>query len=257
MSIKKEIKFCQFNMLAPLWVSKNYKLLPCYMKYESKNRLKVSLKYLKALNCDIYCLSEVEELQIKTINQFLGSDYYCYVPNAYGFWSEWLDGKTWISNGTCIISKNGIKIKNSYALDFKDGCRASCAYIENIKLDVISLHLDVGNNGKKEMQNIFDYLSKNKNNQIVSGDFNLTDISLFLRNGYRQGFKNIEDLNTTPAGNGIIDHTIVKGNMLIDSKILSIGTGSDSIGKIINSLCDTVIENGSDHFATISEIKFI
>jgi len=84
------MRVCQLNILAPIWINEEYKVLPCYELYTSPQRLNVTLNYLKNINADIYCLCEVEEIQMDVIDKAFKSHHSFYTSNAEGFWSEFL-----------------------------------------------------------------------------------------------------------------------------------------------------------------------
>jgi endonuclease/exonuclease/phosphatase family metal-dependent hydrolase len=249
------ILVCQMNILAPLWVTSIYNVLPCYDLYIDPDRLSRTLQYLKKFDADIYCLSEIEETQIQDIKLSFPKYEVVYTSNADGFWSEWLTSdtvsKTWVSNGTCILIRSSkFKIKNAETIKFNDydGCRATLATLlyNNVCFVVVSVHFDTTDEKYIEAQVLLDILEGIHQKlpeavYVISGDFNFVDISAFESKGYMCLYD--QSIQTTPIPQGMIDHTLVKGAVDIESEIHSLG-----------NICSTVSVNGSDHYATTSTI---
>lgn len=234
------------NILAPTWVTSMYKLLPCYDSYTSTERLHKSLSYLSKLSCDVYCLSEVEESNMPAIIQFFGPEWdTLYVSHDNGFWREWLEGKEWVSNGTCIISNRNIvgNIRPS-SLRLGDGCNAShiLCMIQGRIVSLASVHFDTSDKKWTEAKQLLHHLQKTRCDvSIISGDFNFTDVSTFEDLGYMECAR---EGHSTPLCQGMIDHTLVLGARRVSGYIDRLGDA-----------CSTVHVNGSDHYATISTIQ--
>ncbi len=246
------LKVCQLNMLAPMWVNKEYKILPCYQNFASPKRLKITLRYIANLNADIYCLCEVEQEQLSDIAlSFPG--YICvFTSHKRGFWSEWLEDRAWVENGTCILLKTPFSEADS--IDFGDGCR--CTIIKcthDLPLTIISVHFDTGDRKYAETEKLLKYIDTISGTCIISGDFNYTNINKFIDAGYSDG--NLKGIDTTPLPQGMIDHTLVKGASSIREHILRIpNRNAYTINEVVKDICKTVIKNGSDHYATVSII---
>lgn len=241
---QRELSLVQMNLLAPNWVGAMYKLLPCYDEYASQQRLNKSLSYLSGFDAQIYCLSEVEESDLPEIRDFFGDDWsVVYASHKNGFWREWLEGKEWVSNGTCILVHRSLKRLSTAVIDLGDGCTASHALLQSASglVSVTSVHFDNGENKWTEAARLLQWLERIKCDvNIVAGDFNFTDVSMFEEAGY---VETAQDKQSTPMPQGRIDHTMVRGARRVSGRIHNLG-----------DLCTTVHKNGSDHYATTSSI---
>jgi endonuclease/exonuclease/phosphatase family metal-dependent hydrolase len=133
------IKLCQLNLLAPMWVNEEYKVLPWYDLYVDPKRLNHTLAYLKDLDADIYCLCEVEARQLGKLDKAFPNYHRMFTSNAASFWSEWatpVHGKKaeWMPNGTCTLLNSDIYELKDHAyinlgkgnqLGEGDGCRCT------------------------------------------------------------------------------------------------------------------------------------
>jgi len=115
---------------------------------------------------------------------------------------------------------------------------------------------------------------------IISGDHNTTDVSKFINRGFVEPFHNTSE--TTPLPQGMIDHTLVyvvhratnrNIDVRITGKILAIPTDTATIivpdicgivaptidpnvcSRVVNSICQTIEINGSDHYATTTTLR--
>lgn len=235
------------NLLAPNWVGSMYKLLPCYDEYADKQRLMKSLLYLSKFDAAIYCLSEVEERDLPRIRAFYGHDWkIVYASHKNGFWREWLEGKEWVSNGTCILVHNSLDLIDTAVVDLGDGCTAAHAIVgmaspSAVVISIASVHFDNTDNKWTEAARLLSWLdSVECDVSIVSGDYNFTNISMFEQLGY---VETAHDKQTTPMPQGRIDHTMVRGAHRVLGRVHNLG-----------DLCTTVHRNGSDHYATTSSI---
>ena len=255
------MNLCQMNILAPLWLSKMYASLPCYDQYADRMRLDKTLAYLRVFDSDIYCLSEVQEQDLPTIRRLFDSWFVVYSSHECGFWKEWLEGKEWISNGTCImIRKSQLTLLDPRSIDLGNGCTASHAMVVRVgtglRISIISLHLDTsegvrnehrveerleGTRLQEQLDRLVHYLqSIDYDVSIISGDWNTTDVSRFTSLGY---VETASGLQSTPIPQGRIDHTLVLGAIDVEGQVHSLGDA-----------CSTVHVNGSDHYATTSTI---
>lgn len=238
---------CQMNLLAPVWLGEMYKLLPCYDRYASKDRLSTSLSYLISFDSDIYILSEVQEQDLPQIRATFGLDWnVVYASHEHGFWKEWLEGREWISNGTSIVvRKSQFESIYSRPIHLGNGCVASsltCKHTNSkLLVSIVSLHLDTTENKWLQAENLLAQIAHPTHSiSIVAGDFNYTDVSMFTSLGY---VESATDKESTPIPQGRIDHTLVLGARKVVGTIHSLGDA-----------CSTVHTNGSDHYATTSQI---
>lgn len=252
------IKVIQLNMLAPLWVDEQYKQFPCYTDIVSPTRVSKTLEYLQSFDVDVYVLCEVEQLSLKQIKKHFGKHYtVTFTSNKIGFWSEYLKGKKWVENGTCIIikKKNATKVQTS-AIDLGDGCMVTVAEMmwEGSVVAVIAVHFDTGPRKYFEVDTLLQELKRFDNGDvcIVSGDFNMISTQEFNDRGY-VGTVLCQE-HTTILLEGVIDHTIVKGAKRIRSTVLRapITKCSSMTSGIAGRLCGN--PSGSDHYATLSTI---
>ena len=263
---------CQHNILAPVWINDSYRYLPCYLRYISPERLSVTLNYLSALcSADVYCLNEVEANQLSTISNHFKEYKFYFGSNKEGFWTEWLNSKEWVANGTCLLIKKKYKIVESKIIDFEDGCRGLLAKFiieDKTIVNIIGVHFDNGDAKYVEARKLLNLLKYDDNFKneviIISGDYNFTNLEMFYQDGYLEpiqlrhnnnNFKKIE--NSTPIPQGIIDHTVIKNGFPICQYIDAFDTMDNinkfgNVTKIVRNLCETVEKNGSDHYATIS-----
>jgi endonuclease/exonuclease/phosphatase family metal-dependent hydrolase len=270
------LTLCQHNILAPLWVDEKYQLLPCRDLYTAPDRLLKTLAYLRGLTkVDIYCLCEVEQNQLDIIWQHM-PEYYCiFGSNRTGFWSEYLSKRQWAGNGTCtLIKKGNFSIVGTELIDFGDGCRctlvtlrkrnhslhSSNMFVEdhnNPLLTIITVHFDTGAKKFVEANLLLQMLDGVNGPVIIAGDYNFTDISMFIQHGYIETVRHRHDPNTTPIPQGPIDHTLVKHAVPIyaftDTMHNKQGLLEDPLS-LIKPICRTVALNGSDHYATLSYI---
>lgn len=249
------LKITQLNILASIWLTDEYKLLPCYPIYNSQMRLEITLNYLKRQDSNLYFLSEVLSSQLSRIKQVF-PEYTClFSSNDPVFWKEWLGDREWKSNGTCILFKGKIDDYGSYNLG--DGCRCTCARIEKVIL--VSVHFDTENKKYLETKSLLSLLAGSRDCTIViSGDYNFTNLSLFLNQGYQELFR--KERYSTPLHEGVIDHTLVYsplkircGGRIDTLKDLS---KEDLVNKGLQ-LCKTAMINGSDHYCTNGFIEFL
>jgi len=263
--MNSQLTVVQFNLLAPLWVSNLYKQLDCYKDFKDKNRYKAVIDYVnKQLPiADIYCLSEVSQEALKEIvNTFTGHDG-LFVPNDPDYWHEWLaeDLQQTTPNGVAILV-NPQKIKAQKTMSFAYGDGGYAAIFEGIVLSsgasirIISVHLDVGDEKKRQIKKLLEYLASLKvtNITILSGDFNTAHLETFTALGFVETVQQ-KTINTIPGVMGVegkIDHTLVLGNVKIFGKVYTIPHQNVNIAK---RYCDTVKYNHSDHYATVSIIK--
>lgn len=302
------IRLCQLNLLAPMWINKEYKVLPCYDLYVDPKRLNVTLAYLKDISADIYCLCEVEARQLDKIDEAFPNYHRMFTSNATRFWSEWTTpevttkGKTdnkegkWIANGTCTLLNASVYdvMKHTYinlGLSKKkgdgDGCR--CTLVQaihkksNYSILIATVHFDTEVKKFMEAFTLIEALEELQSRKhfdivLISGDYNFTDISSFERVGYTELVK--EKSDTTPLPQGMIDHTLLLtshkdidfiGQVLqlhpaerknersgsMKSKLRNTGISQGRNAKdILEDVCATVSGNGSDHYASVMEMRF-
>jgi endonuclease/exonuclease/phosphatase family metal-dependent hydrolase len=253
-----QLKMVQLNMLAPLWIGEIYKKLPCYSKVISPQRIINVITYLLEFKADVYVLCEVERDTATLISDHFGYEYdVTFTSNKNGFWSEYLEGKEWIENGTCIVVKNTkMEITNRSSIDLRDGCIATLvdAVYKGIDITIVSLHFDTGDRKYKEVTTLIEHMRHvhEYDISIISGDFNMTSVKEFTNEGYVSS-NDLTNHHTTILHEGIIDHTLVKGAKHINSEILdaSLDNTSTPIG-VATRMCSNV--SHSDHYATISTI---
>ena len=269
------ISLCQLNLLAPLWVGEAYKILPCYDKFVDPKRLDTTLDYLLELDTSIYCLCEVEKRQLGKIDKAFSEYHRIYTANAKDFWSEWSE-EQWISNGTCVLLDASMyDIQSSSYIDLGvaskknlkgDGCKCTVVHAihkatgHSILLAVV--HFDTEVRKFIEAITLLSALKKLQKETtfditLISGDYNFSDVSSFENVGYREVVTDVKD--TTPLPQGMIDHTLLlTGHKDIEyrGEVLNIGSGDKSTKSIVEGICATVSTNGSDHYATVSSIRF-
>lgn len=252
------LRVVQLNVLAPLWVGEIYKQFPCYDSIVSPKRMNTLTKYLLSLNADIYILCEVDTTVLPCIRSMFSGYDIVFTSNRQGFWSEHLDGKEWIKNGTCVLTRRGvIEVARSSHVDLGDGCMATSVrgrYMGR-SIRVVSLHFDTGPRKYLEADVMLHALRKLPKVDvcIVSGDFNMVSVDEFIEDGYIQGGM-LSREHTTILHEGVIDHTLVRGAKRMRSKVLhgpSIRGKSVAEG-IAARMCTS--PSGSDHYATVTEI---
>lgn len=272
-------RLVQMNMLAPMWVDEKYDILKCSAEYKSSDRIIKTLEYMLTLEGDIYCLCEVEEIQMDIITDYLaGSKCECFFsPNRQGFWSQYLSSNNvneeeWIANGTCIIVKSQeITITDSSCVDFLDGCCAAMCVLNynNTLITLVSVHFDLNNPKWNEAIKLLNRLEKKRDQIcIISGDYNIMNTRIFKERGFVDGLDNKEVGKTTsPLDWNIIDHTMIRGTKTQRVEIKSIILSPQQedfyrrrdLYEIESDMCSVVHTSGSDHYATISDIylKFL
>jgi len=244
----KMFKLVQHNILAPMWVNNRYKQLPCYSLYTDVNRITVTLDHLLKYDADVYVLSEVEESLCDTIAEYM-QNYHCYfTSNEEGYWHEWLDGgKEWKPNGSCIcLSNRSFNATMHTGIKLGHGC--TCSSVRTVfngtfNLTITGVHFDTEEDRSyDQLKTLLNYFNGIENH-IISGDLNLTDISMLTNRGY---YDTAERITPTTPITGMIDHTLVKGDM-------------SGISKVHNSRlehpCDLVKHAGSDHYVTEAIIR--
>ena len=180
------ISICQHNILAPLWVGEIYKQLPCYQEYVSPDRINVTLTYLRKItNADVYCLCEVEERLLPRIREMM-PEYRCYYgANQHGFWTQWLEDRQWVSNGTCVLVRSDMfNVKQAVRIDLGDGCRCTMVQCTTPHLTIVSVHFDTTNRKYIEAEVLLKQLSNIQGSIIVAGDYNFTNVNMFKQHGY-------------------------------------------------------------------------
>ena len=254
------ITVVQLNLLAPLWIGDVYKQFPCYDAIISPKRLTRTLSYLLEHDADVYVLCEVEERSLRTIKRYFGSNYdIVFTSNKKGFWSEHLEGKEWIENGTCVITSNWIKVQRRMHIDLNDGCMATAVTMscDGVHIAVVAVHFDTGPRKYIEADVLLGCLDRFADCIcVISGDFNMISTMEFEDRGYV--CSRLTGEHTTILLEGVIDHTLVRGARRIRSKVLhpvfggNTGDTPNAVG-IAKRLCFN--PDGSDHYATISKIS--
>lgn len=250
------ISVMQLNLLAPMWVTKDYKELPCYASVMEAGRLTNTLEYLEKYSADVYCLSEVQEDMLDTIQKHLSSYSVHYTSHDEGFWSEWLEGESWKSNGTCVCLRlSKFTATHHTGIRLGDGCVATsveCSFDHKISLVIISVHFDTTHKSREESDELLSRLQP-YTTVIISGDMNTEDVKQFSDHGYVEAVT--QNTPTTPEvlprGSVIyeprkIDHTFAKNSRKIRGLTLNNRT----------HVCKQLLEVGTDHYATYSEIEF-
>lgn len=277
------LRVVQFNLLAPEWVTKIYANLPCYGDFIDSDR------YAKAINycannlprASIYCLSEVTSDAISHLRKAYPDYDGFFVPNDFGYWKEWLaeNLSETTPNGVAILT-DPTKIQITSRIDFSYGTGGHAAIIEGIwihttaTIRIVSLHLNLkittqtSNSIQLDtsadtlsVSRLLNYLNTSKLPDItlISGDLNTSDITPFTTAGYIEAVRNPE-INTSPLNLGAlgkIDHTLLGllGSYLKKIQIVSEVYRIPNYAKDISSrFCDTVAFNGSDHYATLTQI---
>lgn len=238
------------NLLAPMWVNSLYRQLPCYSDYLAKDRLERSIRYIQTHPSDVYCLSEVEGSDVMLLDKRLGREWtVLYTSHEEGFWSNWLeDGAAWKSNGVCVAVRNSVfQLRGAHHVSLGTGCRACHVLCELVSsgllVSISSVHFSTDESKWTEVQALLAFLKNvSCDLSIISGDYNFSDVQLLTSLGYREG----PGMQTTPIPQGRIDHTLVKGDVLVSSVVHDLGDP-----------CSTVIGNGSDHYATTSVITLL
>ena len=242
----------QLNVLAPLWVGEIYKQLPCYSEIASHARILKTVDYLLSYDADVYVLCEVQIETLELLAEHFGSEYsVTFTSNKEGFWCEYLEGKQWVKNGTCVVTKNSsVHVIKRWSLDLRDGCMATTleALVGSIPITIVSIHFDTGDRKYNERKVLLNYLRTVKGPCIVSGDFNMISTHKFANMGFYQSM-GLEGHNTTVLLEGIIDHTLVRGVRYIRSTILDV---PHSNYDLVSRAC--MNPSHSDHYATISVV---
>lgn len=256
-----DILVCQHNILSSLWLVEEYKLLPCYESYFDENRIRTTMKYLEKFRADVYCLSEVEKDQLPLVSEGFAGYHGVFASNKPGYWGEWLGNREWKPNGTCILvnAERFELIDNGY-IDLEDGC--ICCFVlaksDGELFLIVSVHFDTSDKKYAEASALLEKLDELARIMcpdvvIVAGDYNFTDISMFSVRGYVENLHH--PLNTTPLPQGVIDHTLLMScsrRFELKSKVAQIRGKNNNF---VEDMCSTVMQNGSDHYATLTLIQ--
>ena len=239
--------------------------------------------YLANIRADVYYLSEVDSESYEILRAHPGFvDYYsCFCSNSPEFWIEWRGSdKKWMLNGTCVfLLADKFENVRAQKLQMRDGCAACFVQAQwkerDIQILFVSIHLDntevqrrqaaispIGDRQKEEAETILEHVqtySDAVDLVCISGDYNTIDTSAFTANGYKEYARPI-GAETTPLLQGAIDHTLIQTHTLhvtgfgqvLHSRPVD---RSSNIDSIVGQICDNVRENGSDHFATVTELS--
>lgn len=257
------VVICQHNILAPLWVTSEYSLLPCAGKFFNPGRLYTTLEYLAKVRADVYCLCEVQESSLAQIDSAFRGHKVFFAANEPEYWSEWLHGKEAASNGTCVLLRRGeFSSCSAVALPLGDGCVCCLAHCTHIasgsSLLIASVHFDTGSRKHLEAESLLAFLEAQYPGvdlTVISGDYNSSDTDAFTSRGYKEHSRRDD---TTPLYQGMIDHTLLlsRGDLTALGRVLSVPKSRPvSVRELVSSVCDTVSVNGSDHFATITRVN--
>lgn len=264
------ISITQFNLLAPIWISDMYKLLPCYSVYIEPDRLQKTLRYIRTSLpiTDIYCFAEVLGTEIEIIKEMFPEYMVGFSPNSENYWNNWLspNSKTQ-SNGTCIlVSLNRFSSINFKSIPFHTGCTsAMIRCFDNYTgrtLNIASVHFDTEETKYFEAEELLELFDDYDINDIdiIAGDFNFTNVDMFIEDGFNETIKSA--ISTVPLiadRQGKLDHTFVRGQNIssifgyINSITLDTEPGLLAVAK---RMCETVNVNHSDHYASTSYINF-
>jgi len=258
------LEVIQFNLLAPIWVNDLYKQLPCYEEFSSPDRVEKVIDYLKSLpKADIYCLSEVLARDIELIKKSFSGYSGVHVANDPNYWKEWLskDYQKVLPNGVLLLGNDQtVRMKKYEVLEYGDGGKCLIVNFEDLKtgkkIRATSLHFDTTDKKYIESEKLIKKLNSlpKVDLEIVAGDFNYNDVNIFNRLDFGESVRN-KQISTIPFyadGKGKIDHTLVKGAESIYGKLYTVTSFND----VSSRMCQTVAENGSDHFATFTKIIF-
>ena len=264
---EQTIILCQHNILAPVWVTPQYSLLPCTEEFTSEKRINTTTKYLRSFDADIYCLCEVEERLLPVLDAAFPNYNRFFSDNEPGFWDEWLDeGEERVPNGTCVLVRDDV-FSNCEGLTqpLGDGCvccLVKCVHnTSGVTMLIASVHFDNGDRKWTEAEVLLSVLDGMRADvKIVSGDYNFTETSVFVERGYIEHTRKVD---TTPLPQGMIDHTLLLSSNVVSG---SASTGEGEVMQVrgdhghgvvrdtVNDICATVRTNGSDHYATVTRV---
>lgn len=278
------LRIVQFNLLAPEWITQVYANLPCYRNFIDSDRYARAISYCadNLPPASIYCLSEVTSDAISHLRAAYPNHDGFFVPNDFGYWKEWLaeDLSETTPNGVAILTDPSL-IKITSRIDFSYGTGGHAAILQGIWLHtnatirIVSLHLNVkittqtansiqldSSADNQSISRLLNYLNTSEISDmtLISGDLNTFDITPFTSAGYVETVKN-PDINTSPLNLGAlgkIDHTLLRllGSYLQKIQIISkVYRISNYATDISSRFCDTVQFNGSDHYATLTDIR--
>ena len=265
---RRVVVLCQHNILAPVWVTPQYSLLPCAEEFTGEKRIDTTTKYLRSFDADIYCLCEAEERLLPTLDAAFPNYNRFFSNNEPGFWDEWLEeGEERVPNGTCVLVRDDVFSNcEGFTQPLGDGCVCCLVKcVHNVSGNVMliaSVHFDNGDRKWTEAEVLLSVLEGMQADvKIVSGDYNFTDTSMFVREGYAEYAR---ETNTTPLTQGMIDHTLLLSSNVVSGEASATGEGEvmqvrgDHVGNVVrdtvNDICATVRTNGSDHYATVTRM---